>query len=554
MKKILSYIKKLTQNRERVTLMIMALVFMCIYSVLGAWSPTQYNSPDEQANYFFIERFATQGEISYYEPLNHITPYIIHPRSTGVVGESIVPGSFLGLILFLGTMAIAFGLSAVPFVVPIVSALTPLFFFQIIARIFNRRIALMAALLLYIHPAFWYFSTRSLYPNMLMINLLIISAGLLFWGVNSLQNKKGRYAIIMAAGLFMGLAMSMRLNEAFWIAPLLTLALWWYRKDFKWSEIIFLGCSIFAGVAPFLYANYLAYGSPIFTGYFEVNNAIEQAETPVAQAWSLFKFGVLPFGFHIKNILINSRNYLLYVFMWWSLLMYATLVYTVTQYKKLPQAMRHYLQWYAILAIMLIVYYGSWKFHDHPDPHAISIGTSYIRYWLPLYILSLPIIAYAAEQLYMRLAQAKDIIDHKLLNTLFIGAFLTMLLGSFHLVWFKTDESFVNIQKNITIGQQVAEQVILATPEDAVVVTDYDDKFIFPHRAVIVPFRNQYIQQQIPLLLSEAIPVYYFGITLPQKDVDYLNTKRLFENGYVIEPVETFKNKTLYKFTLNNAL
>ena len=40
-----------------------------------------------------------------------------------------------------------------------------------------------------------------------------------------------------------------------------------------------------------------------------------------------------------------------------------------------------------VVSAWLLVVYGSWWFSDNPDPTAITLGSSYVRYFLPLYIL-----------------------------------------------------------------------------------------------------------------------------------------------------------------------
>ena len=54
-----------------------------------------------------------------------------------------------------------------------------------------------------------------------------------------------------------------------------------------------------------------------------------------------------------------------------------------------------YFSVFAVLSLILIFYYGSWQFNDNPDPNRFTIGNSYTRYWLPIYLMMMPIAALA---------------------------------------------------------------------------------------------------------------------------------------------------------------
>jgi hypothetical protein len=46
--------------------------------------------------------------------------------------------------------------------------------------------------------------------------------------------------------------------------------------------------------------------------------------------------------------------------------------------------------------------------------------------------------------------------------------------------------------------------------------------------------------------LIEHVPVYYYGITLPEKDLQFLNEQKLGPQALRIEFVETFGVESLY--------
>ncbi len=52
-----------------------------------------------------------------------------------------------------------------------------------------------------------------------------------------------------------------------------------------------------------------------------------------------------------------------------------------------------------VLGLWLALYYGPWQFADNLAGQ-VSIGSSQVRYFLPLYVLSLPLVAYLLAIIY----------------------------------------------------------------------------------------------------------------------------------------------------------
>jgi hypothetical protein len=79
---------------------------------------------------------------------------------------------------------------------------------------------------------------------------------------------------------------------------------------------------------------------------------------------------------------------------------------------------------------------------------------------------------------------------------------------------------------------------------------DRADKYLFPSRQVIVPLRAERTYAMMPVIVP-SIPLYYFGITFPENDVQYLNNERLASVGLRIESVVTVDDETLYRIIEN---
>lgn len=540
---MLRNIQTFLEKRGRVQILfIFSVIFFILYSILVLYSPNQFNSPDEQANYFFIQHYLTHKSLTYNEPLNATAFNLIRPRSTGVIGTNIVPGSFLGLILFISFIGLIFGKGIILFAIPLLSAITPLFLYIVLKRIFEKNIAFIAALLLFIHPAFWYYSTRFLFPNILLVDLLIIGFACYF-----IEYKRHELRLLgyFIGSVCIGYAAGVRLNELLWIGILLVIVGLYNRHVLRWSQVLVILFGGILGLAPSMYYNVMIYGHPLFTGYFEVNTLIKEAGHSAHTLWSLLQITVLPFGFKLKNILKNTIHYQVYVFSVLVPFILLGIGLYVKDWRLVHRKKKWYLYTSIIVSAILLIYYGSWKFNDHPDPRAISIGTSYIRYWLPIYILSLPFIAYSINgisRFIQRITRQGTFFYVVLLSSMY----LFLSIYSANLVLTRTDESILHVIHNIKKGVADADVVIANTEDNAVVIVDYDDKFIFPRRRVMIPFRNEYIQNSLPDIIKQ-VPVYYWGLKLPQKDLDYLNDKKFSERNLYIEEYMQIENKSLYK-------
>ena len=115
---------------------------------------------------------------------------------------------------------------------------------------------------------------------------------------------------------------------------------------------------------------------------------------------------------------------------------------------------------------------------------------------------------------------------------------LFIILISFKFVYSGSEEGLNRYFINLSSARQEVERVIYLTEEDAVIITEYHDKFLFPERRVIVGRFNDDNMNKNYYRLLQHLPVYYYNFTLPQKDVDYLNNRRLKDLGMRNELIE----------------
>ena len=104
---------------------------------------------------------------------------------------------------------------------------------------------------------------------------------------------------------------------------------------------------------------------------------------------------------------------------------------------------------------------------------------------------------------------------------------LTVVLASVKSVYFKF-EGLVQIKETVAEYYERRAVIINNTPENAVIVTRYADKYIYPLRPVLTTSDTADGEKGIEQLLAHGADVYWF---------DYLNVS--LEERLVIKHIET---------------
>lgn len=513
-----------------------------------SWPTSQalFVSPDEHAAFVFADTFAHTGSLFIPESLNEELSGIIHPRSAIGYADGIVPASFIGFIVLLGMVGSVFGKTAMFLVTPIVAVLTLYFWRDSVRRLFHDNfLADAAAFLLMLHPAFWYYTGRVMMHNVAFLGLLVLGT---WWclalPLSTRASKRVRSSARMMdfslAGMIFGLALVVRTVEIFWLIAALSGLAIVYRSVLGWRAIWSFVCGF--GVALLLLAglNVMVYGAPFVNGYTShypyattVTTSVDTANTEAGRTNFL-----LPFGFHERNILDNVWNYGWKLYPWMSVLALIGGVLVLCE-KDERQGLWRILTILTLgLAIWLGVVYGSWRIIDNPDPTIISLGNSHVRYWLPLFALGTLFGAKTLRYMYG---------DGSRLRMLQVGGVIALVaLLSLRLVFFGHD-GFVPSQAAVQTFAVKKTAILAITESESIVIVDRADKYLFPERRVVVPLRSDATYAALPSMLLLA-PVYYFGITLPATDIEYLNEQKLPSLGLRIEHVKTLQEESLYRF------
>ena len=453
-----------------------------------------WNSPDETANAFWIERVANGEPRFVRDVVVGIGAGAVHPRSMAVVGDALVPGSFPGMILLYGALLHIFNVPLF-LLTPIFTVLAGVLLAAVVGRLFDRRTGLVAAILFFLHPAVLYYASRGLFHNVLFVDLLIFAAAAFTLRSDRVHDALGGFAF--------GWALATRTSEALWAVPAFALFLPFAGKE-RWRR---LGWALAGAALPIfllLQTNASLYGSPFKTAYVAPPTPAVESITPVSlPAETVEPRVVLPFGFDARRVLRNAWHYGIRLFWWQSLLAVAGLLLWCAAFRKSTPVQKTYTIATVAGAAWLAVLYGSWAIRDRLDPSAVTIGTSYVRYFLPAYVAMLPFAAFALVRFADR-AKRK----HIPLALLAICA-----LMSLRVTVFVGDESLQAVRRTLETNM-VKRTTLLQDvfPSDAVIMTERFDKLFVPDILRIIPSADQ-AGFAAATKVADDVPVYWYGLT-----------------------------------------
>jgi hypothetical protein len=519
---------------------VIAVVFGAAFAAFGLMAPHLWNSPDETAVAYFVKSFSTMNRLWVVEPYNIFGPGVVHPRSIIALGDYMVPAFFYGSIYFFGTLAKLAGDSALAWGTPAATALASLCVFFVIKKIFDARRALIAQILFLADPAVWYFSSRGLFPNALFLDMAVVGISIIY--LQPWQSfAKGRGVAWLETMIddivgifFLGVAFLVRPVEFIWLAPLIIAMLWYGRK--KLNALRIISCVIVAAAFlwVFFHENSILYGGILRTGYTvgALTPGIAAPAVGVASRLPAFLSSprpfILPFGFHPHAALENMWNYMA-AFAWW-LPALAAIGFLLTKERTARRRFSRAFWW---TAVVLGVYYGSGVFVDS-SVSQWTIGSSYMRYFLPASVLLVPLAAEGISRMSMK---------RRWVAPLAVGVFVALSAWT---VYYRSPESLVPMLATLRHYETIKTSVLKEVPKGGVIVTERDDKIFFPDRKVVIGLRDKAVLDQLPKL--EVRGLYYYGITIKESELPAIN-KELGSRGLQLGHYKTFGNESLYGIT-----
>jgi hypothetical protein len=551
----------LKPNYYIISLVILALASFFVYSwfISSVIEPQAeqhdehriFSWPDAMANNFFIDNYIKHGSFVKEEPYNVALLGLIHPRSTNVFNGDIVPTGFLGMIVLYGWLGKIFTAKFIIYLTPLLASLCSLFFYGLVKRLINARAAFIASFMLLTLAPFWYYANLSMLNTIPMIFCLLAGFYVLV-KQSEIKSDQLKLVLTFAGGLLISFAIFIRYIEFIWIV-LLVLVLWLFY--FRKTSLMQIAVFVFGAAIPLvtlLYYNYEIYGEVFTVGYLKMNSEADlfgrlPGEFAVQNSNSILdyiKFLIIPFGFNPKAIL---KTAFAFVYEFLNPYFFAFViggVYWLYKYvrKQLSKAQKTYF-WMALLSCCwLIFFYGNWKFIDPLVLKNNTIGSSYARYWLPVYIMMLPFIAFWLDKVFQL----------KALKAIKISLVTILLLGlasfSFHNVYQVKGDGLFNQKKVITSYYQQYDKVTDLIEDSAIIINNRADKLFFPNYRMVM-FELNYAIFPIIEKIVKDVPFYYYTL-MPDKDIEFINDRKIGELGLKLtEPVEIQDNFRLFKLT-----
>lgn len=511
----------------------MALFFLAVYLWFPFVSPKIFNSPDETANYFFISQYAKNGDFFSPEPLNYFLSGALHPRSISWNGYTLVPQGFIGLPLFYALLAKIFGTAAIKFFTPALAIAGALAFYGIVKKIFGARTAAISYMLLLIFPAYWYYASRFLYPNVPFAAGLLIAS----WAaINGALHRWGakRYLIIFSVSFAITLAI--RPVEVIWVLPLTILGLFFYRKNFSCHKLFYSALIMGFMAIPILADNLFLYGSVFGSGYM-LEQAIDVGSVQPAVAAVCGICGISPYGLHLRAVAKNI-NFIFIKYLWWFSVLALLGLFISFFVKKKKKEVGAYLVIAFLLSFWLLIYYGSGIFTDNPNG-AVTLGDSHFRYWLPIFIVMMPLAGVAVEKIIFRFRPLYR-------NVLLAAGFVVLMSTSAYSVVFSLDDGLLAVKNNLSNSYKIRTAVMNIIGSDDVIITGRQDKIFFPGRRVLYAQNISDPRLFFNLKKLKNTQFYFYGIG-PSVEEFYTmgNIARVY--GFQLKRTAIFGKEVLYK-------
>lgn len=565
---------------------LMALLFFVSTSSLNLLTQdpgfVKWSSPDETANYYFSRQYAADQRLAIFDRSHLITRNLAMPRSVRSDFGWIKPVSFLGIILIYGSLASFLGTAVIPYLTPFFAAAGIVLFFLIVRRLFSERVALWSAILLATFPVYIYYTARSMFHNVLFIVLCLAAVYLFLLALGSRREKEekrflswkleGRtwaeFAAALGAGLLGGLALITRSSEIIWLAPSALIVGIAYGRRLGLVKTVLIFSGLVFALLPVAYYNQILYGAFWYGGYNEMNRSLQEIAASGGELWrsgwpdwlnsarsylgSIFA-NVFYFGFRREQSLRMLDYYVWQMFRGLSVAGLLGLVILVGQnIRRFQKRYLAYVLAWLMLGTILVFYYGSWQFNDNPDLSRHTIGNSYTRYWLPTYIGLMPLAALAITRITEVLLAARSAAAPRLRRYAAFG-FQAAVVGLFAswsilFVLYGSEEGLSHLYYINRAERLNVEQVWDLTEPDAIIITRYYDKFLWPERKVIMgTLPNEEIFEAATEIVKHY-PLYYYNFFLREADVDYLNERRLRQHSLRISLVRKIDpNFGLYK-------
>ncbi|MGH7204030.1 MAG: glycosyltransferase family 39 protein, partial [Candidatus Levyibacteriota bacterium] len=355
------------------------------------------------------------------------------------------------------------------YITPILALLGGLFLYMLSLSIYNKKTALLTGLLLFILPPYWFWANMDLFNNMGASVFLI---GTVVFTLYALKTKKLAYYIL--TGVALGINNFFRFTDIIYCLPLLSVV-FVFRKEVIYKYLLATTIAYLIVISPLFITNKQLFGNFLSFGYTASDDSGIKEHVPFIMAVvNKLTFFLLPSGFHPMRIFANVYTYIIAFVP----LFFIFMILGVTNiYNNRTTLAKAYIIYFVILSIVILVYYGGGVYWGLDY---FTLDSSYIRYFLPIYIFSIPIIANLV------------LTFPKKISILLLSVVIITSIINVHTV--KSGIIEMNLRRISSNTQK--DNLLKLIPTNAVVITTYSDKVIFPERKVLFygPIYNQVLQ------------------------------------------------------------
>jgi len=189
-----------------------------------------------------------------------------------------------------------------------------------------------------------------------------------------------------------------------------------------------------------------------------------------------------------------------------------------------------------IISGLLVLSYGSWYFSDSVGGDRVAIGSSYFRYFLPIYMLLIPWISFGL----LKIGRKSRFI--------MIAILIMLSLFSVKTTFWGKDDGLIRVRNGLQQNQRILERIDEITPENSIFITGSLDKALYPEKKVIYALQKDSDFEAIKKLIKNNQSIYKLvlshdidkwiddsGERLADFDLKYKKHKKIVDNFWLVE-------------------
>ncbi len=460
--------RDMNRRKHLLLLAVLSVIFFCVYSSYLLGRARSFTTPDENINFFYTRYVAENNSVVYQEPLNEeLDTPAIRARGMSYWQGKIVPNLFFGMYFIYGGVAKVFDALHLPetsilYLNPLVAVLGVWLFYFLVDEVFGAKTAIVSACLLFVLPPYWYWGSL-FFSNILGVVFFIGAFTFSFKAIN-----KARPAFYALAGLFYGLALFVR-PDLIYLYPSIAVLVGVRWRSIKWKQLGLAALAFAIFIAPLLLLNRYLYGGFLKTGQH------------LSLGWS----GTVPPAGGTPSYLGENV----------SLLLSAVPLLALSSVGFLHCLRRRENLDYILCLPLPVLLFGYYFLTGSPGRFPLIVHNSYIRYFIPVYVLLLPLLVVFLLR----------VVRKRCLVALALVVFVSLSIYTAYPGILDTRESAIDYGRK-------AESIQSQTEGDAVIFVNSLDKILFPERKVsLYNFTEESMEKAASLssrILDAGLPVY----------------------------------------------